>query len=161
RTLPATGRQRIDRRLPGTRSAAPGLPQARPPARPDLAGPGRAGGGPSGAAVSESPLITAAPPPDTPSKPLHSGTSMSQSPHTLDVTGDTFDQLVIENSRHKPVLVDSWADWCAPCKALMPMLASITESFGGELLLAKVNCDAEVFLTERFGIRSLPTVVLF
>jgi len=86
---------------------------------------------------------------------------MSQSPHIFDVTGDTFDQLVIENSRHKPVLVDFWADWCAPCKALMPMLASITESFGGELLLAKVNCDAEVFLTERFGIRSLPTVVLF
>ena len=64
---------------------------------------------------------------------------MSQSPHIFDVTGDTFDQLVIENSRHKPVLVDFWADWCAPCKALMPMLASITESFGGELLLAKVN----------------------
>ena len=86
---------------------------------------------------------------------------MSQSPHIFDVTSDTFDQLVIENSHHKPVLVDFWAEWCAPCKALMPMLASITESLGGELLLAKVNCDDEVFLTERFGIRSLPTVVLF
>ncbi|NLY59619.1 MAG: thioredoxin, partial [Gammaproteobacteria bacterium] len=86
---------------------------------------------------------------------------MSQSPHIFDVTSDTFDQLVIENSHHKPVLVDFWAEWCAPCKALMPMLANITESLGGELLLAKVNCDDEVFLTERFGIRSLPTVVLF
>ena len=86
---------------------------------------------------------------------------MSQSPYIFDVTGDNFDQLVLENSRHKPVLVDFWAEWCAPCKALMPVLASITESLGGELLLAKVNCDAEVFLTERFGIRSLPTVVLF
>ena len=85
---------------------------------------------------------------------------MSQS-YIFDVTSDTFDQLVIENSHHKPVLVDFWAEWCAPCKALMPMLASITESFGGELLLAKVNCDNEALLTERFGIRSLPTVVLF
>jgi len=86
---------------------------------------------------------------------------MSQSPYIFDVTSDNFDQLVIENSHHKPVLVDFWAEWCAPCKALMPMLASITESLGGELLLAKVNCDAEALLTERFGIRSLPTVVLF
>ena len=86
---------------------------------------------------------------------------MSQSPYIFDVTSDTFDQLVVENSHHKPVLVDFWAEWCAPCKALMPVLASITESLGGELLLAKVNCDAEAALTERFGIRSLPTVVLF
>ena len=86
---------------------------------------------------------------------------MSQSPVIFDVTSDNFDQLVIENSHHKPVLVDFWAEWCAPCKALMPVLASITESLGGELLLAKVDCDAETLLTERFGIRSLPTVVLF
>lgn len=86
---------------------------------------------------------------------------MSQSPYIFDVSSDTFDQLVLENSRHKPVLVDFWAGWCAPCKVLMPLLEKITESFAGELLLAKVDCDAEVFLTERFGIRSLPTVVLF
>lgn len=86
---------------------------------------------------------------------------MDQSPYIFNVTSDTFDQLVVENSRHKPVLVDFWASWCAPCKVLMPLLEQITESYGGELLLAKVDCDAEVFLTERFGIRSLPTVVLF
>lgn len=86
---------------------------------------------------------------------------MTQSRYIFDVTTDTFDQLVLENSRHKPVLVDFWASWCAPCKVLMPLLEKITESFGGELLLAKVDCDAEAFLTERFGIRSLPTVVLF
>lgn len=86
---------------------------------------------------------------------------MSQSPYIFDVTSDTFDQLVIESSHHKPVLVDFWAEWCAPCKALMPVLASITDSLAGELLLAKVDCDAEALLSERFGIRSLPTVVLF
>jgi putative thioredoxin len=69
--------------------------------------------------------------------------------------------LVIENSFHKPVLVDFWAEWCAPCKVLMPLLAQIAESYQGELLLAKVDCDAEQDIVARFGIRSLPTVVLF
>ena len=86
---------------------------------------------------------------------------MSESPYIFDVSTETFDQYVIENSHHKPVLVDFWAKWCAPCKALMPMLASITERYTGELLLAKINCDEQAALTERFGIRSLPTVVLF
>jgi putative thioredoxin len=87
---------------------------------------------------------------------------MSDTPYIFDVSGAaSFEQLVIENSFHKPVLVDFWAEWCAPCKALMPMLAKIAEEFRGELLLAKVDCDAEQDIVARFGIRSLPTVVLF
>ncbi|SDI69848.1 thioredoxin [Pseudomonas abietaniphila] len=87
---------------------------------------------------------------------------MSQdTPYIFDATTATFDQLVIENSFHKPVLVDFWAEWCAPCKVLMPLLAQIAESYQGELLLAKVDCDAEQDIVARFGIRSLPTVVLF
>lgn len=82
-------------------------------------------------------------------------------PYIFDVTTATFDQAVIENSFHKPVLVDFWAEWCAPCKALMPLLAQIAESYQGELLLAKVDCEAEQDIVARFGIRSLPTVVLF
>jgi len=83
------------------------------------------------------------------------------SPYIFDATTADFDQSVIENSFHKPVLVDFWAEWCAPCKALMPMLQQIAESYQGELLLAKVDCDAEQDIVARFGIRSLPTVVLF
>nr|WP_298168973.1 thioredoxin [uncultured Pseudomonas sp.] len=87
---------------------------------------------------------------------------MSDSPYIFDISGSaSFEQLVIENSFHKPVLVDFWAEWCAPCKALMPLLAQITEGYQGELLLAKINCDAEHDIVARFGIRSLPTVVLF
>jgi putative thioredoxin len=86
---------------------------------------------------------------------------MSATPYIFDVTTASFEQLVIENSFHKPVLVDFWAEWCAPCKALMPLLAKIAEGYQGELLLAKVNCDVEQDIVMRFGIRSLPTVVLF
>ena len=87
---------------------------------------------------------------------------MSDSPYIFDVSGSaSFEQLVIENSFQKPVLVDFWAEWCAPCKALLPVLAKITESYRGELLLAKVNCDIEQEIVARFGIQSLPTVVLF
>ncbi|WP_339490051.1 thioredoxin [Pseudomonas sp. EL_65y_Pfl2_R95] len=87
---------------------------------------------------------------------------MSDTPYIFDISGAAqFDQLVVESSFNQPVLVDFWAEWCAPCKALMPLLAQITESYQGELLLAKVNCDIEQDIVARFGIRSLPTVVLF
>lgn len=86
---------------------------------------------------------------------------MSDTPYIFDTTAADFDQAVIQNSFHKPVLVDFWAEWCAPCKVLMPLLAQIAESYRGELLLAKVNCDIEQDIVMRFGIRSLPTVVLF
>ncbi|WP_417791805.1 thioredoxin [Stutzerimonas xanthomarina] len=86
---------------------------------------------------------------------------MSQTPYIFDVTSANYEQLVLENSFHKPVLVDFWAEWCAPCKALMPLLAKITEEYQGELVLAKVNCDIEQDVVARFGVRSLPTVVLF
>ncbi|MBI6634791.1 thioredoxin [Pseudomonas paralactis] len=82
-------------------------------------------------------------------------------PYIFDVTTANFDQAVIQNSFEKPVLVDFWAEWCAPCKALMPMLAQIAESYQGELLLAKVDCEVEQDIVARFGIQSLPTVVLF
>ena len=87
---------------------------------------------------------------------------MSQdTPYIFDATSADFDQLVIQKSFLTPVLVDFWAEWCAPCKAMMPVLKQITEGYQGELLLAKVDCDAEQDIVARFVIRSLPTVVLF
>lgn len=87
---------------------------------------------------------------------------MSQeTPYIFNATSADFDQSVLQNSHVKPVLVDFWADWCAPCKVLMPLLEKITAEYRGELLLAKVNCDVEQDIVARFGIRSLPTVVLF
>lgn len=87
---------------------------------------------------------------------------MTENAFVFDVAGvEQFEQLVVQNSTHKPVLVDFWAQWCAPCKVLMPLLEKITASYAGELLLAKVDCDLEQEIVARLGVQSLPTVVLF
>lgn len=87
---------------------------------------------------------------------------MTEHAFVFDVAGaEQFEQLVVQNSMHKPVLVDFWAQWCAPCKVLMPVLEKITASYQGELLLAKVDCDVEQDIVARLGVKSLPTVVLF
>ncbi len=87
---------------------------------------------------------------------------MTENALVFDVAGvEQFEQLVVQNSAHKPVLVDFWAQWCAPCKVLMPLLEKIAASYAGELLLAKVDCDAEQEIVARLGVQSLPTVVLF
>ena len=74
---------------------------------------------------------------------------------------DDFQQKVIEKSAEQPGLVDFWADWCAPCKMLMPVLASLAEEHGGKFLLVKVNSDQNQELALQYGVRSLPTVKVF
>ena len=75
------------------------------------------------------------------------------------VTESTFEQEVL--SSDKPVLVDFWAEWCGPCHAVAPILDKIVEERAGELKLVKVNIDEEQGLAERYGIASIPTMVLF
>ncbi len=86
---------------------------------------------------------------------------MAESPFISVATQDNFVQLVIEKSREVPVLVDFWADWCAPCKNLMPILAKLADEYRGAFHLVKVNTDEQQALAMHFGIRSLPTVKLF
>lgn len=69
-------------------------------------------------------------------------------------------QYLIEESFVRPVLVDFWADWCAPCKSLMPILEKLANEYAGAFLLAKVNADEMGMISSQFGVRSLPTVML-
>ncbi len=86
---------------------------------------------------------------------------MSESPYIHNVGMQNFQQLVLEKSINKPVLVDFWADWCQPCQTIMPMLAKLAEEYDGKFELAKVNADQEQELAAHFGIKSLPTMKLF
>ena len=86
---------------------------------------------------------------------------MSESPYIHNVGMQNFQQLVLEKSINKPVLVDFWADWCQPCQTIMPMLAKLAEEYDGKFELAKVNADEEQELAAHFGVKSLPTMKLF
>jgi len=78
----------------------------------------------------------------------------------IDVTIENFEQEVIAASMSQPVLVDFWAEWCGPCKALGPILEKLETAYGGAFKLTKINSDEEQQLAGAFGIRSIPTVVL-
>lgn len=80
--------------------------------------------------------------------------------YIVDVTQHNAQQVLIEASYQRPVLIDFWAGWCAPCKTLMPILEKLAHEYAGALLLAKVDCDAEQMIAGQFGVQSLPTVVL-
>src|SRR3982751_4423237 len=78
---------------------------------------------------------------------------------TTAVTETSFEQEVLGSD--KPVIVDFWAEWCGPCHAVSPVLDRIAEERAGELKLVKVNIDEEEGLAQRYGIASIPTILLF
>jgi putative thioredoxin len=79
----------------------------------------------------------------------------------MDVTEETFYQDVLERSHELPVIVDFWAEWCAPCKALTPVLEDEVGEREGQLVLAKVDIDANPALADHYGIRGIPAVKAF
>lgn len=81
----------------------------------------------------------------------------------FDTDLERFERDVIEASHAVPVLVDFWADWCPPCRALTPVLERVVAGHGGKILLAKVEVDEgeNMKLAGRYGLRGFPTVLLF
>ena len=78
---------------------------------------------------------------------------------TTAVTEQSFEEEVLKSE--KPVIVDFWAEWCGPCHAVAPVLDRIVDERNGDLKLVKVNIDEQPELAQRFGVQSIPTMILF
>ena len=77
----------------------------------------------------------------------------------VSLTQENFDQEVIKSST--PVLVDFWAQWCNPCRALTPILDELAQEYEGRIRIGKVNIDEHQEIAAQYGIRSIPTLLLF
>ena len=81
--------------------------------------------------------------------------------NVVDIDQSNVQQYMIDESFNRPVVVDIWADWCAPCKQLMPLLEKLADEYAGAFLLAKINADEQQGISQQLGVRSLPTVMVF
>jgi thioredoxin 1 len=81
------------------------------------------------------------------------------SEYVNDVTDSSFDKDVLQSDR--PVLVDFWATWCAPCRMLEPTVAAVAEKFAATARVVKVNVDDNPSISQRYGIKGIPTLILF
>ena len=79
--------------------------------------------------------------------------------HTTQLTDSTFDETI--GGSTEPVLVDFWAEWCGPCKMVAPILDEIASEQAGKLTVAKLDIDANPDAAMRFGVMSIPTMILF
>ena len=81
--------------------------------------------------------------------------------NVVDIDQNNAQQYLIDESFNRPVVVDFWADWCAQCTQLMPLLEKLADEYAGAFLLAKINADEQQGISQQLGVRSLPTVMVF
>lgn len=86
---------------------------------------------------------------------------MSDSPYIIHLDESNLIDVVVEGSMNQPVLVDFWADWCQPCKQLMPILEKLAVEYKGGFILAKIDADKHQEIVQQFGVRGFPTCRLF
>jgi len=81
--------------------------------------------------------------------------------YKIDVTDESFDENVIEQSNKVPVVVDFWASWCGPCMMLKPVLEKIAEEYHGKFVLAKLNVEENQEKAGEYGVMSIPSIKMF